>query len=401
MIFKDNIKFVIKSLVNRRVRSFLTVITVILGIMAVVSLMSLGEGVNNALSAELDKLGDDIMFVQSKGGTFGVGGATSFSDSDINAVERVNEVNEVTGYTFKVAKIQVDEEEGYESVIGVPLDKRELVGKVLTMDIEKGRYFKSSDKYKVVLGIDYNIEGKVFEDSLKVGDKIFINDIKFSIIGFWERIGNPADDQSITMPIETLWEIYETEEYSALILDFKGGDIDSVEEDVKKSLRNKRNLDEGKENFEIQTPEQLAAQFGSLINIIQSILVGIALVSLIIGGIGITNTMYTSVLERTKQIGVMKAIGAKKIDIIFIFLTESVIVSMIGGLIGMFIGFSIAFFIEFILVNVFDLLIFNVQLSAYLIIVPLIFSAIIGLVGGILPSLRAANIKIVDTLRYE
>ena len=141
--------------------------------------------------------------------------------------------------------------------------------------------------------------------------------------------------------------------------------------------------------------------FGVILNIITAFLIGVAAISLLVGGIGIANTMYTSVLERTKEIGVMKSVGAKNSDITLIFLIESGLLGLVGGIIGIALGIAIGQFVEYIAINQLATTLLRVSTPAWLVVSCLLFAFLAGATSGTLPALRAAKIKPTDALRYE
>ncbi len=158
-------------------------------------------------------------------------------------------------------------------------------------------------------------------------------------------------------------------------------------------------MEAGKEDFIIQTPEQLLGTLNTILNIIQGVLVGIAAISLIIGGIGITNTMYTAVVERTREIGIMKSIGATPKTIMYLFLVESGLLGLIGGVIGVILGVSLAKIVEFAAFQAFGTSLIQVTISPVVIIGALLFAFIVGAISGAFPAKQAANMNPVDALR--
>jgi putative ABC transport system permease protein len=154
-------------------------------------------------------------------------------------------------------------------------------------------------------------------------------------------------------------------------------------------------------DFTILTPEELLATFGIILNIITAFLAGIAAISLLVGSIGIANTMYTSVLERTKEIGTMKAIGARNSDIMLIFLIEAGLLGAIGGVMGILLGMGISKLIEFIVLNILGSNLLKVQFNIYLIVGSFAFSFLIGAFSGLFPARQASRLNPVDALRYE
>jgi putative ABC transport system permease protein len=178
-----------------------------------------------------------------------------------------------------------------------------------------------------------------------------------------------------------------------------GEDVAMVTERVKKELRKHRDVEEGKEDFNVETPESLLATLNTILMIVQGVLVGIAAISLFVGGIGIMNTMYTAVLERTKEIGVMKAIGARNRGILSIFIIESGMLGLVGGIIGVSLGFGISKSVELIAFQIYGSFLIKADFNIWLLIGMLSFGFIVGTLSGALPAKQAAALKPVDALR--
>ena len=172
-------------------------------------------------------------------------------------------------------------------------------------------------------------------------------------------------------------------------------------EDIEEELRDERNEKEGQETFSVQSFSQLLETFTDIFAVIQAVFVGIAAISLVVGGIGIMNTMYTSVLERTKEIGTMKAVGAKNSDIFKIFLFESGLLGLVGGTIGILMGMGIAKSVEYIAMIQLGSPFIKAVFGLPLIIGALTFSFLVGTISGVLPAMQAAKLKPADALRYE
>ena len=167
------------------------------------------------------------------------------------------------------------------------------------------------------------------------------------------------------------------------------------------NLDSKQLVTEKTQDFDILTPEELLGSVQDILNIITAFLAGVAAISLIVGGIGIANTMYTSVLERTSEIGVMKAIGAQNKDILMIFLIESGLLGFVGALIGVVLGYGVSKGIEYIAINQLNTNLLQAAAPFYLILGCLAFGFIIGSVSGLTPARKAAKTNVVDALRYE
>jgi putative ABC transport system permease protein len=241
-----------------------------------------------------------------------------------------------------------------------------------------------------------------FDRGVSVGDRVELEGKKFEIVGVLGRIGNPEDDSSLIIPLEAAREIFnEPDSYAYVMAQVsQGQDPEVVAERVKKALRKYRGVEEGEEDFSIQTFAELMESFQSVFAIVQAVLIGIAAISLLVGGIGIMNTMFTSVLQRTNQIGVMKAIGARNSDIFKLFLIESGFLGLFGGAIGVVIGIFLSKIVEFAAAGA-GLPILKAYFPWYLILGALAFSFFVGCVSGLTPAVRASKLKPVDALRYE
>lgn len=179
--------------------------------------------------------------------------------------------------------------------------------------------------------------------------------------------------------------------------------MNKVAEDIEKELKKERGekLSEKSQTFDVLTSEQLLNTFGDVLGIVQAVLVGIAAISLLVGGIGIMNTMYTAVIERTREIGTMKAVGAKNSDILMIFLFESGLLGLVGGAIGIGIGIGMGKIAEYMAADALGSNLFQAAFPWYLIAGALTFSFLIGTISGVLPALQAAKLRPADALRYE
>ena len=176
---------------------------------------------------------------------------------------------------------------------------------------------------------------------------------------------------------------------------------DIVAEDIEEALRDERDERIGQETFSVQSFSQLLETFTDIFAVVQAVLIGIAAISLIVGGIGIMNTMYTSVLERTKEIGIMKAVGARNRDIFLIFLIESGLLGLVGGIIGILLGIGIGKGVEYLAASQLGTPFLQAIFGFPLILSALAFSFIIGAASGVLPAMQAARLKPADALRYE
>ncbi len=407
-LFKDYFALVTKQLRQRKKRSWLTLFGIIIGVLAIVSLLLIGMGLKTALSAQLDTLGSDILFINPKGSALTAGlsqTATPLTTDDKEIVEKTLGVKRTAGFIYTTGAIEYNDKTRYFLVYGSDDDPeaRELIGEGQNFRLASGRAIEKGDKYKAVLAQDY-LRSNLFEKNVELGDKIAIQGHEFKAVGFWQAIGNSIDDRSISIPIETYWEIFnhKKEELGFIIAEVETGeDLTNIKDKITKELRKHRDLEENKEDFEIQTTQQMAASFEAILTAVSAVLVGIAAISLFVGGVGIMNTMFTAVLERRREIGVLKAVGAKKWQILTLFLTESAIFGLIGGLIGVIIGISFAKSLEYAFLNFVAPNLFIIEINYFFLAIIIISSALFGVLCGYLPARKAANQDPATSLRSE
>ncbi len=400
----EEIKYSIKNLMSRKLRSYLTVLSILIGITAVFALVSFGLGIKNYVNVLAEEAGADKLYIQAASASApGLDDSFSITSEDLGFVGKVNGVKKVAGMYMKVGEIDFKGESAYNFLIGYNTDNTEFLFEGFNVDILKGRELKDGQKSKVTLGYNYQLENKVFDRALSVGDKVEINGEKFEVIGFYTEVGNPADDANIYVTeggFETLFPESKDKYGMAMIQAQPGVDVNELEGKIRKELRNFRGEEEGKETFYVQTFEDVLEIFTSIINIINGVLLLIALISVIVASVNIMNTMYTSVLERTKEIGIMKAIGARNSDIGFIFVFESGFLGLVGGILGILFGYVIASFGGFIAAQSGYSALYPI-FPWYLIAACLFFAFSVGAISGVLPALHASKLNPVDALRYE
>ena len=404
-MLQDYLRYVIENFRKRKLRSWLTMIGIFIGIAAVVALVSLGQGMQKFIDEQFEVLGADKIIIQPKTGFAPPGSDTTTSEltkDDAEVVERVRGISETTGFIIENVKVEFNEQTRFHQIFSIPTDEgKKLYDEINQFEVQNGRDLRKGDKFKVLVGIAF-IEDDLFQPNVKVGDKIKIDDFDFKVVGHYERIGNSQDDRTLIITEDAMREIFNVEERVDFILAraSKGDKPADVAARVEKELRDFRGLEEGKEDFVAQTFEDFVATIGNILLVVQLVLVGIAAISLLVGGIGITNTMYTAVLERTKEIGIMKAIGAKNEDILKIFLLESGILGMSGGLIGVILGMGFSKLVEIAVATTGNTFL-KASFSPYLVIGSLLFAFLVGTASGVLPAIRASKLKPVDALRYE
>lgn len=400
-MIKDFFKLALTSIQHRQLRSWLTILGIVIGVAAIISLISLGQGMQTAITSQLGTLGTDKLIITPGSDFMSMGGLSTakLTDHDIDIIQKVRGVEHSVGMIYKVAKVSFSTETKQVFVIGMPVEEDSLWF-IKIYDID-GRYPQEGDKYKAVVGNLYS-QGKVFKKEVKNGNWLDVENESFKVVGVLEEIGNRQDDGQIYIPIETAREIFnEPDALNMIYVKVRTGfNPSTVAKEIERDLRNDRNEDEGEESFSVQTAEQLVSAMKNILGIIQAILVGIAAIALLVGGIGIMNIMYASVLERTREIGVMKAIGAKNSNILLLFIIESGFLGLVGGCFGILIGFGLAKGAQFYAAYAGYAMI-KAAVTPQLISLGLGFSFIIGTLSGLMPARKASKLKPADALRYE
>lgn len=390
------------SIAHRKTRSWLTILGIFVGIAAIVTLISLGQGMQAVVTEQFEQMGvDKIMIMPGQSLTStGLAGEALTTD-DVEFIEKIKGVKLVSQMVYKNAKVEFKDKVVYGFVIGLPTDESmEVVMSMQNFNLEYGRNLEKKDKNKAVVGCRH-MNGELFDKKVRIGDSVYAEDQKFSVIGAMECIGSKADDEQIYIPLDAARDLFdEPIKVDYIIVQVKDGyDPGAVAEVIKEKMRKDRDLEKGEEDFTVQTSEQLMESFGAILGVVQAVLIGIAAISLLVGGIGIMNIMYTSVLERTKEIGTMKAVGARNEDIMYIFLIESGLMGFGGGVIGVFVGIMLGKLIEGLAAQT-GYVFLKITVDPWLVVGSLFFSFVIGALSGILPAKRAAKLKPVDALRF-
>jgi putative ABC transport system permease protein len=262
------------------------------------------------------------------------------------------------------------------------------------------------DTKGLILGDSYHTGvtyGATFDRPINAGDKVLINGKQFTVVGILEKKGSFIYDDAIYMNGDAMIsEGIKANDGTVNIINVKVQDvskIDQTRQAIEKLLRKERNVKVGEEDFTVQTPQKALETLNSTLFAVQLFVTIIALISLLVGGIGIMNTMFTAVLERTKEIGIMKSIGARNSTIFTLFFLESGMLGMVGGAIGILLGLAFAYGLAFIGSIVLGSSLIKASVSLGLILGALAFSFVLGTTFGVLPAYRASKLNPVDSLR--
>ena len=406
-MFTDYIRIAIRSLAKRKVRTYLTMIGIFIGIAAVVSLIGLGQGLRVAITSQFGILGTDILSVQSSGVNFGgppgSGAVTPLTRDLVDKIERVHGVDIAFARYIDTGTMEFNDKQVIGFAASIPSgNKRKIVERMLNLKTEQGRLLRDDDTKAVLLGHDFTKEDNAFGRAISSGDKVLINDIQFKVVGIIEKKGSFMFDQGVFMNEQTMFDEIGTDEDEVSVIAVKVKDekqIDDVQEKIEELLRKERDVKVGEEDFEVQSPQAMLESLDQTLFAVQLFVTIIALISLLVGGIGIMNTMYTAVLERKKEIGIMKAIGARNRTIFTLFFIESGFLGMVGGIVGIILGMIFAYGLAAVGRLALGVDLIQASIGFDLIFGALMFSFVLGTIFGVLPAMQASKLNPVDSLR--
>ncbi len=394
-----------KNIRKKGLRSWLTILGIFIGIAVVVSLISLGAGLETAVMGQFGSLSVDKLTIQNKGTGFGPPGSTvveKLTEEDSKIISGVDGVEIVIERLLRVAKFEYNGVSTFSYLVSLPEDKKklQLAYTAMQMEIKEGRFPEIDDSGKILVGKTL-AKGKNFDKEIIVGKKIKINDKDFEVIGILDGAINAQLNNVIFMGEKDFKEILDIgDEYDLIAAQVEDQDeIVDVAKKIEDELRENRKEEIGEESFSVETPLQAFSAVSTILNMINLIVVGIAMISLFVGAIGIANTMYTSVLERTREIGIMKAIGAKNSDIMWIFLIESGLLGLVGGIVGALMGLGGAMLVSNLANQALGSDLFIISINYSLLLGAVAFSFFVGIISGVLPAMQASKLNVVDALR--
>jgi len=404
MKLSDYFRFCFKGIVQRKTRSYLTIIGIVIGIMAIVGLISIGVGMQVYMDEQFGKMGTNkiILLPMPPGASLMSAAPTHFTDRDAKIVDNVRGVDINCYMIYRTSIVSYKNIDAAVSVTGmVPSLAEESFIDAQGYEVESGRFLEDRDTHKIVIG--YWIAYKTFKvgDKYKevtIGDRIEIKDQGFRVVGVMAEIGNRDDDSAIYMRLDEAERLYEVnDKYDIFFVKIKeGADVDYVADRIRDRLED----DHDEEDFSVMTAAQMSEMVGSILSAVSAVLIGIGAISLLVGGVGIMNTMYTSVTERTREIGIYKALGAENNTILMMFLVESGLIGVFGGVIGAVLGFGMALGVEMVGKEM-GVGLLHAWISWELVAFALLFSFGIGVLAGLLPARSAAKMHPVDALRHE
>ncbi|MBW3011059.1 ABC transporter permease [Candidatus Woesearchaeota archaeon] len=394
-MIKDYFIIAFKNLRERQLRSWLTILGIIISVASIIALISISSGLEASIKEQFIKFGSNRFYVMVPGGQ--PGSQAGLTMKDVSTLESLADVDYVTPYLIiPSAELEYSKKTSYGSLIAWPTEDSEERFEDYDLTFSEGGAFKEGQKYTMILGS--LVATDTFDKDVHVKNKITVKDVKFEVVGILDSLGNRQDDMQIYIPMDTARDVFDKpDEVSFIDVTMKSGrDIDAVADRAKRLLERRRK----DENFEILTPTQILKFLSQTLGIVQAILVSIAAISLIVGAVGIMNSMYTSVIERTKTIGIMKSIGARNKDVLLLFLFESGMIGFVGGIIGIILGYMASYSVS-VFAAAAGYSILKIHLDVFLIVGGLLFATLIGMLSGALPSRSASKLSPVDALRWS
>ncbi|MFT4343519.1 MAG: ABC transporter permease [Candidatus Woesearchaeota archaeon] len=407
MISSETLVYAFDNLKGRKMRSFLTILSIFVGITTIFVFVSFGMGLYNYIEDISSEMGVDKVLLQARG--IGVPGTdTSFrlTDDDLNTFSKVRGIQHAVGLKFTSVIVEQDTGISYHYAVSLPVHDREsydIAVEFMTLTIDRGRHLIRGDSHRVILGSSYRVPNRIFDRPLDVNDRIIVNGHTLRVVGFFDALGNPEDDGNIYMDEQTYATVVGDEDPPYAMIIGVVDNVDQMDEIIDRAtrrLRQTRGLEEGREDFFIQSFEDLIESFQRSLDVIVYFVVFIAFLSVLISAINTANTMFTSILERTKEIGVLKSIGATNGQIMTVFLIESSTLGLIAGIIGASLGVGLSYIAGVVLQSIgFGFL--QPALSWELFLGCVLFATLVGTISGLIPAYNASRKNPVDALRYE
>ena len=389
----DLIRIALTNIVHRSRRSLLTVIGVAVGIAAVVSLVSLGQGLESSIQQQAEEIGADKIFI-------GTSSSEKLENEELEAVRSVKQTGEAAGIIFTSTAGTYDDERSFITLIGVRPEYRDLFRNSYSLDTGPGRGLRPADTSSTVLGSD--LSENVFGQEVPLRSSVTNEGEDLKTVGFYEATGDPSVDRAAVTTSGQARDILERDEtYDDIVAKVQDGFTpEEAAEEVEKRLRDINDLEGDVEIFSVQTQEELVSSFGNILAVVSGVVTGIASISLLVGSVNIMNTMYTSVTQRTSEIGLMKAIGASRRQILSLFVLESGFIGVTGGVIGLSIGTGMSLLGAELATRLAEIQITAVP-SPLLASGTLLLSFVLGVFSGVLPARKAAKLPPEEALRYE
>jgi putative ABC transport system permease protein len=407
-MFRDNFNLAYKNIKERMSRSILTLLGIAIGIMAIISLMGIGEGMNVAVEGELSSLSDTIIVNVGEGfSIFSFGQLDNngeyLTERDITDLERISGVKEVNTQLTGIASISFNGDDNNVMVTVTGMDVETMNLRYGLDDLYEGSLLQMGDQSKILIG--YDVAHDYFDNDIHIGSRVKINGKKFFVNGIFSKQGmggvSTNDDLVLLTSRDFQKATGESNIYSATVTVYNVNEVENIALEIEHAI----NENHGDDDFASATSmSSILDSIQSIMGILQTVLIAIASIALVVASIGIMNTMLTSVMERTREIGIMKAIGATNKDIMSIFIIEGLLLSLVGGASGIILGIFGSQGVSAILSNmgpggggtplepVITIMAIALALSV---------SMVVGILSSLYPAWKAARMSPIEAVRYE
>ncbi|MCX8196977.1 MAG: ABC transporter permease [Candidatus Micrarchaeota archaeon] len=407
MRFIDIIYYSLNNIQHSQGRSWLTILGIIIGICAVVSLLSIGQGFSDSINAELKKLSFDVIYIlpiseeRLSSGSISAGALSLFSgkltDNDVERLKRVPQIADISRIIERRASVTFKDKTITALINGI---EPGVFEKTTNIGLAEGRFLLESDRRVAVIG--NSVSEELFKPKqVDVGSFLEINGVKFRVIGIIQKSGSTFGaelDNAILIPFEEAREIFKEivgpNEMDVIAVTLKSGEsADLAEEAIKAELDAGRKVKPSERDYSVITPKTILNSVNQVLGLVTLFLGAIAAISLLVGGISIMNNMFTAVLQRTREIGTLKAIGATDSEILKIFIFEAGLIGAVGGMVGALLSLVLVYIGTF-----FGL---PASFDPLLPVFGILFAFFVGIISGFLPALRASRLSPIEALRYE
>ncbi len=403
----------IESLSKQKMRAILTMIAVAIGIASLIVMLASGDSLKQLILGQIDMYGSDVVNAEARVPGRGSQGSasdmatgvsvTTFKNTDVEEIAKLNNVQSYYAYVTSQEILKYQGENKTALVFGYGA----LAPEVEDINIEEGRFYtvEEEDSLSSVVVLGSGIKEDLFGDNEAVGENVYIRGKPFKVVGVIEKRGAVFFfdmDSIVYIPAKTVQKRLLGTDY-VIGVSVKVKDMDRINEtkdDIIALLRERHNIDDPeRDDFEVMTMIEAKQMTETVTNGITILLVALSAISLIVGGVGITNIMYVSVVERTFEIGLRRSVGARRQDILYQFLTESIILTFLGGILGIILALSLVSII-YVVANSYGLS-WPFSISYGAIIFSILFSIMTGLFFGVYPAQKAANVDPIEALRKE
>ncbi len=393
-----------RNLRTRSLRSWLTILGIVIGVFLIVSLLSLSEGIKDTITQQLQALGGEIIFVMpgdmsDMSGMMGMYmGSARLERADIDAIKRTRGVDKALVMSYASLVMRHYEESKNIILIGQPWDESvQLLERFQGWSLAEGRW-PISGRREIVVG--HRVANQLFSEKVRVNDEVIIKGRRFLVVGVLNSLGSQTDDSAVYLDMPLFQDLTGEKRGTAQMVFVKieeGASLARVAEDLEINLQEtrKRRIGTDEADFSVVTSDTMEDLAGNILAVIQIAIFAFASIAIVVGGIGITNTMFTSVRERTREIGIMKAVGAKNSAVLSIFLIEAGIIGIVGGLGGTILGIIASRIVEHYAQD----MMFTTSITVGLISFSLLFSFFVGCLAGFFPARKAAKLNPVEALR--